>query len=133
MTAFVVDASIAVAWLMPDESDPYVKETDIGLGRHDLVVPPLFDFEVRNIVVVNERRGRIDRNAADAALTEFDLLPYETDHACDSGRIVTLARKHGLTVYDAAYLELALRRAAPLATLDHALRAAAAAEGMAFG
>ncbi|MGH6913595.1 MAG: type II toxin-antitoxin system VapC family toxin, partial [Geminicoccales bacterium] len=81
--------------------------------------------EVRNLLVMNERRGRLDAAGTAKFLIDLGELPIQIDREPDSGTTLGLARAHRLTCYDAAYLELALRRAAPLATLDRRLAAAA--------
>ncbi len=96
------------------------------------VVPALWWFEVRNLLVANERRGRIDPVGTANFLGDLAKLPITADRDPDSSNLLTLAREHGLTVYDAAYLELALRLALPLATLDRALAATATAAGVAL-
>lgn len=94
------------------------------------LVPRLWWFEVRNALIVNERRKRLDEAASEAFLKELSQLPIVFDDAPDSASVTALARRRRLTVYDAAYLELAVREAIPLATLDGPLAAAAKAEGV---
>ena len=127
---FVLDASVTAGWCFPDEDQ---RTSDAALSRlaeDTAVVPTLWWFEVRNILVVNERRGRVDAAGTAEFLAELDRLPILMDRDPDSETVVALARKHGLTAYDAAYLELARRLAAPLATLDQALVAAAQRDGI---
>ncbi len=81
-------------------------------------------FEIRNLFVMNERRGRIDSARADQALALLGGLPIEVDRGSEPDALTAIARRYRLTVYDAAYLELAHRRALPLASLDEAMRAA---------
>lgn len=85
------------------------------------VVPALFWFEVRNAVLMGERRGRVTPSQVDRFLDRLDALPIEVEPPAAGPRTLELARTHHLTVYDAAYLELALRRGAPLATIDREL------------
>ncbi len=125
---FVLDASAAAGWLMPDESPPPDLTDEIGSGT--LAAPHLFWVELRNILLVGERRGRLPEGAADRFVAAVDDLHVELDTAAESAAVMALARRHRLTAYDALYLELALRRRAPLLTLDKALRAAAAQEGL---
>jgi predicted nucleic acid-binding protein len=126
----VVDASAAAAWLMPDEAaPPGLVQALEAAGQ--LAAPWHFWIELRNILLVGERRGRLPRGTADAFLEAVDDLGIALDTAAASGRVLELARRHALTAYDALYLELALRRRLPLATLDTALAAAARAEGVA--
>ena len=96
------------------------------------VVPSLWWFEVRNTLVVNERRGRISDVDTGLFLRLLSELDVTTDQSPDGGQVVALARTHRLTVYDAAYLELALRHDVPLATLDQRLRQAAKQAGVAL-
>jgi predicted nucleic acid-binding protein len=90
-------------------------------------VPVLWWFEVRNVLVVNERRGRIDPTGSAAFLADLERLPINFDRQFANEAVLALARAHRLTFYDAAYLELALRADAPLATLDQQLARAARA------
>ncbi|MGD9508048.1 MAG: type II toxin-antitoxin system VapC family toxin [Geminicoccaceae bacterium] len=128
--AIVIDASIVGAWVYPDESDGIanaaakVLQDDVGL------VPGLFWFEVRNLLLVGERRKRISIEATMAFLSRLDQLPLLVDTGCDSGRVMDLARRRSLTAYDAAYLETAERHGVKLATLDRKLAAAASATGV---
>jgi len=94
------------------------------------LVPTLWWFELRNALVVNERRGRITEQQTARFLRDVSRLAITVDHTPDESGVLTLARRHRLTVYDAAYLELALRAALPLATLDAMLVAAARSEGV---
>jgi predicted nucleic acid-binding protein len=85
---------------------------------------------VRNVLVVNERRGRIDPPGSAAFLVDLARLRIDLERQADGEILLALARTHRLTAYDAAYLELALRADAPLATLDRKLAAAARAAGV---
>jgi predicted nucleic acid-binding protein len=130
--AFVLDASITACWAFQDEDQP-----DAGLAFHQMrseeaVVPCLWWFEVRNILVVNEGRRRIAESDIAAFLLGLSRLRIRIDRAPDEGAILRLARTHRLSVYDAAYLELAQREGLPLATLDADLKKAAAGEGVAL-
>ncbi len=127
---FVVDASIAACWLLPDERHP---NADAALRRiaHDpSVVPSLWWFELRNMLIVNERRGRLDSAKTAQALRLLRGLPITIDMEVEEEALMRLARTHRLTAYDAAYLELAQRNGVPLATLDSALAIAARAEAV---
>lgn len=127
---FVVDASIAAAWCFPDEDHSAANAALRRLVDEEGFVPALWWFEIRNILVVGERRGRIDAAGTAQFLADLRGLPIRVDSAPDSETVLALARKHNLTAYDAAYLELARRIGGSLATLDRALLAAAAAEGV---
>jgi predicted nucleic acid-binding protein len=128
--AFVLDASITACWAFQDEDHP-----DAGLAFHrmrdeEAVVPCLWWFEVRNILVVNERRRRIAESDTAAFLLNLSRLRVRLDRLPEGDAVLRLARTHRLSVYDAAYLELARREGLPLATLDAGLRRAAAGEGV---
>ena len=88
-------------------------------------MPALLWFEVRNLLLANERRRRITPAQTAAALNLLQGLPLQVDGQADSGAALQLARDHRLTVYDAVYLELAVRRRLPLLTFDSQLAAAA--------
>ena len=100
------------------------------LPQDPAAVPALWWFEVRNILIVNERRGRIESADSDMFLNDLARLPIRIERGPDERLVVGLARKHRLTAYDAAYLDLAVRMTAPMATLDRALADAALAEGL---
>ena len=100
------------------------------LPQDHATVPTLWWFEVRNILIVNERRGRIEPTDSDMFLNDLTRLPIRIDGGPDERLVVALARKYRLTVHDAAYLDLAVRLTAPMATLDRALADAAQAEGL---
>ena len=128
--AFVVDASVAAVWLLSDEANSVAEAAYARFPDEEAVAPGLWWLEMRNIFLSNERRGRMNAIKSDRALDLLAGLPIRLDFAAESGALMTLGRKHGLTAYDAAYLELALREALPLATLDDALTRAARAEGV---
>jgi predicted nucleic acid-binding protein len=121
----VLDASIATAWALPDENDQLATAAIRALDVDPAAVPALFWFEIRNALVINERRGRLTISESLDFLSEVDRLPIRADREPDSDRVLDLARRYRLTVYDAAYLELAQRLSLPLATLDQRLAAAA--------
>jgi predicted nucleic acid-binding protein len=130
----VLDASVAVAWLHPEETTRAVVELFDGLLNDDNVwVPSLWHLEVANIFQRNARLGKYPTVTRDRYLQNLKALPIKTDGETAFvawGETLNLAHLHNLTLYDASYLELALRRSLPLATLDKALRTAAAAEGV---
>jgi predicted nucleic acid-binding protein len=128
----VLDSSIVGCWCFPDESSPVADAAFEQVEPEGAIVPLLWWFEVRNVLVINERRGRIDPPGSAAFLADLETLPITFDRQSDSATVLALAREHRLTVYDAAYLELARRLEAPLATLDRRLAAAARAAGVAL-
>lgn len=123
---FVLDSSTALARAAPDETlAPDVRRL---LETDSAVAPALWPFETVNGLEMMRRRGRLDEQAANDALDVLRLLPVEiepADFQRNAHAVLPLARKYGLTVYVAAYLELARRRGLPLATLDDSLRRAA--------
>jgi len=126
----VLDASIAAAWALADEDNEKANVTLDRVRRDGAITPALFFFEIRNLLVVAERRKRTSPEKSDAFLVALRQLPVETDSTPEEGRLLALARKHGLTVYDAAYLELSLRKRLDLVTIDAKLEAASQAEGV---
>ena len=126
----VIDASVASTWILDDESDPFADEVYVSLQANHGVVPQHWHFEIRNALLMAERRGRIDEGTIDARLNRLNNLSITTDQTPDLDAAFNLAQKYRLTFYDALYLELARRRGLPLATLDNALERAAAAEGL---
>jgi len=126
----VVDPSAVFGIVMDDEAADYAELVLAEVGQNGGLVPSIFWYEVRNVLVVNERSGRISTSKADAFLASLAELPIEFEALPSELGVLGLARGHRLTVYDAAYLELASRTAAPLATLDEALRGAARAVGV---
>ncbi len=131
--SLVLDSSLTLAWLYSDET------TDAVQGVMDLVigsrayVPAIWRLEVANSLQTGVRRGRIDEVFRDASLADLALMDITTDTETDTyawNTTLRLVERFKLTVYDAAYLELAQRRILPLASLDEDLRAAAAALGI---
>ena len=127
---FVIDASVTACWLLPDETHPAATTAYEKLKLDYALVPRIWWFEICNLLIVNERRGRLGLGQANRALELLGRLPIEFDQQIDEAALLGLARAHRLTVYDAAYLELAQRQRAPLATLDNALASAARAAGI---
>jgi len=125
---FVLDASIAACWVFQDEEDPRADLAHAKIRTDEAVVPSLWWFELRNILVVNERKKRITEPDTAIFLRGISSLPIRIDRDPQEAGVLRLARTHRLTVYDAAYLELALRERIPLATLDKSLSAAARSE-----
>jgi predicted nucleic acid-binding protein len=124
----VLDASALAGWLMPDEAG-----TDLLslAGRHDVFMAPVLLWaEIRNILIVGERRGRISREQVDQSIETIGELGIMLDTSPSSAVVLGLCRRHRLTAYDALYLELALRENAELTTLDAALARAARDEGV---
>lgn len=126
----VVDGSVAVSWMIADEDSEMARRA-LALAYADGIVGPwVLWYEFRNSLAVNERRGRLLASEIERAISVFaDLEPvFMNDH--DDTELLFLSRRHGLTIYDAAYLELAKRLGLALATFDRALARAAGAEGV---
>ena len=126
---FVIDASVAASWCFKDEDAATADAAMDRLREDEAIAPALWWVEIRNILIVSEWRGRIESEDANAFLDDLGRLPIRIEWEPGS-RVMALARRHRLTAYDAAYLDLALRTAVPLATLDRALAQAATAEGV---
>jgi len=127
---FILDASVTACWCFSDEQSAIADSAMDRLLDDEALAPALWTIEIRNILIVNERRGRIEPDDADAFLLELTRLPIRVRNDTDERALVTLARKHRLTAYDAAYLDLAVRTGNLLATLDRPLADAARAEGI---
>jgi predicted nucleic acid-binding protein len=127
----VVDASVVVARLMGEEHPRFGHDLVRRLNEDQWIAPALWWFEVRNALMMNERRCRLAEEETKEHLKRLAEVPVAVDIAPDETAVMTLARRHRLTVYDAAYLELALREGLPLATLDASLAEAARREGVA--
>jgi predicted nucleic acid-binding protein len=129
--ALVLDASITLAWAFQGV-DPTANEARERLRQEDAVVPSLWWFEVRNGPVMGEHRGLLTEQRTGRFLRDLTRLAIISDGIADGPAVLTLARHRRLTVYDAAYLEVAVRRDLPLATLDGELARAAQAEQVAL-
>ena len=131
----VIDASVALAWCFEDEARPEIDALEVVVRDEGALVPALWHLEVGNILLQAEKRQRLSASEVDLRLQLLSQLPIETDEPASERAwhdILALARKHGLTVYDAAYLELAVRRGAALATLDGDLIKACGSAGIAI-
>ncbi|WP_414832597.1 type II toxin-antitoxin system VapC family toxin [Afifella sp. YEN Y35] len=129
--SLVLDSSVALSWFFRDEQTEISRVLLERVAAEAAVVPSLWRYEIANALQTAVRRQRIDTAFRDRALTNLAALPIEIDPECDDeawAASTTLAERHRLTVYDAAYLELAQRRSLPLATFDTDLIAAAGEE-----
>ncbi len=124
----VVDASAVAGWLLPDETGHDLAE--LIAAHSDFCAPWLLWAEFRNILIVSERRGRLPQGMAEQLIEAVEGLGIDLDTTPSPAGVLALARRHGLTVYDALYLDLALRRGAVLSTLDNKLAQAARSEGV---
>lgn len=129
----VIDSSVAIAWCFPDEQDAYSQSVLEALASERAIVPDLWHLEVANTLLVGERRKRSTQANTVTWLGLLASLPIAVDEETKAHAFadtLSLAREHNLSVYDAAYLELAMRRGLPLATLDDKLKVAAQAVGV---
>ena len=125
--SLVLDASVVLAWLLPDEHSAQADQIIENLASAPAHAPSLLLPEVANVLVQAERRARVPTSTTGELLTSLLALPLLLD-PIDAGaieRALPLARAHGLSIYDALYLELAQQRQLPLATFDDVLRRAA--------
>lgn len=133
MTGIVVDASVALAWCFPDESSEYADGVLVALEGRTAIVPSVWALEITNALLVAERQKRVKQPEVRrfvellAGLTIIEQSQTVADTVRD---VLPLAREHHLSSYDAAYLEVAIRREAPLATLDRTLEKASRSAGV---
>jgi len=130
---FVLDNSVAMAWCFDDEGSEYARRVLDRLDEETALVPALWPLEVSNAIRTAERRQRLQSPDVVRFTELVRALPITIDApdlARALGSVLNLAREYGLTTYDAAYLELAMRERIPLATLDDDLRAAARRAGV---
>lgn len=130
---FVLDCSLTMAWAFDDETDAYAEAIADGFHETQAVVPSLWPLEVANVLLVGERRKRTTEAKLVQFLALLETLPIVLDNETAARawhETLNLARTHALSVYDGAYLELAVRRGLPLASLDDKLKTAAGAIGV---
>ncbi len=129
--AFVVDASVSAAWFLPDEATPATESALQATATQDVWVPALWLLEVGNLLLSAQRRKRITSDKRRELAAAASALRIKVDREPEAiTALDDIAARHGLSAYDAAYLELALRRALPIATRDDALLAAMARAGV---
>jgi predicted nucleic acid-binding protein len=127
---FVLDASVSGSWALSDETSAIADAAAERLKADNALVPHIWWYEVRNLLLISERRKRITTSDIVVFLGFLSDHPIQIDQAEDEHIILGLARQHHLSFYDAAYLAVALRHHVPLATLDKNLRTAALATGV---
>jgi len=131
--SLVLDSSITLAWFFEDERSALADAVLRQVAESGAVVPSLWRLEIANALQMAVRRKRIDARFRDASLADLHALPISVDAETDRhawAATLKLAERCKLTLYDAAYLELAQRVGLPLASLDQQLRAAAKAIGV---
>lgn len=131
--AFIIDCSITMAWCFCDEATAAASKLQDRLERETALVPAHWFLEVTNVLAMAEKRKRITPAESNEFLALLEAMDIEVDDQA-AGRafahLMPLCRSHGLTSYDAVYLDLALRRRLPLASLDDDLRSAAKQVGI---
>jgi predicted nucleic acid-binding protein len=126
MAALVIDSSLAASWCFPDERTDYTNAILQAITAPlEAVAPRLWAYEVRNSVLMGLRRKRITQADAVEFPESIRELPIRLADPVSYDGVFSLAERHGLTVYDAAYLDLVIREGLPLASLDNALCKAA--------
>jgi predicted nucleic acid-binding protein len=135
VSRFVLDASTVLTWCFPDEEAQKAQEiSELIAGGERVIVPAFWRHEILNALLVGERRKRLTPELIRAFTTDLNHLPVDVDDVATHDIVFTttqaLCRKHGLTAYDAAYLEIAIRGGYALATVDAELRQAAVVEGV---
>ena len=131
--SFVIDASVILAWYNPEEENSYADDILSCLGKEIAITPQLCCLEINNAMRTFEKRGSISNLDAERALASINGLPIKRDSVpigFDIPFVLSLARKYDLTIYDACYLELAIRLNLPIATLDKKLINAAEKAGV---
>lgn len=131
--AFVLDCSVTMAWIFHDEATDATDRLRDELISTRAFVPALWPVETANALLVATRRGRILQNEWSEIRVYLDALPIDVDPVSAArtwGAALDLANAHGISVYDAMYLELAVRMRLPLATLDQRLGDAGRAAGV---
>lgn len=131
--AFVLDCSVTMAWVFPDEATQATDQLRDSLVDGRAFVPSLWPVEVGNVLLTATRRNRIGVGERPQIRASLEALPIEIDSVKPSrvwGAALELAQTHQLSAYDAMYLELAMRLRLPLATLDRALQSAAQSIGL---
>ena len=126
---FVLDCSVTLCWYFQDEVNDYADDVQDQLVHVQAIVPVIWPLEVANCLLVGERRKRSTVSQATSWTQHLATMPISVETLTTAqawGSILAIGRAHDVTAYDAAYLELAIRRGLPLATVDTKLKAAAA-------
>jgi predicted nucleic acid-binding protein len=129
----VIDASVALAWCFPDEASDYANAVLVALEDQTIVVPAIWAVEITNALLVGERRKRIRQPEVSRfveLLKGLHIVEDAQPFADTVSNVLPLAREYDLSAYDAAYLDVAIRHGAPLATLDATLQKAGRAAGI---
>jgi len=128
---FVLDNSVVCGWLLESQATAYADAVADRLQEDRAIVPGLLHLEYTNVLRTACKRGRLIAQQAQEAIGQLQQLPMDTDREPpDPAMLLALALRHDLSAYDAVYLELALRRQLPIATVDAALADAARVSGV---
>lgn len=136
MPALILDCSVTLSLAFEDEFDAYSVRVFESVRRHGALVPRLWSLEVANILSISVRRGRLTEERAFRFLSLLSEQPIEAAQldgekaVPDAMKLFSLSRRHSLTAYDAAYLQLALASGLPLASKDRELNDAAKSAGI---
>ena len=131
MKVFVIDNSVVSGWLLQNQATAYSDAVATLLQTRRAVAPPLLRLEYTNVLRTACKRQRLSAEQAYEMLAMLGELPIDLDSSVSTGpQLLDLALRHDLTAYDATYLDVALRRGAPIATQDAALANAARAAGL---
>ncbi len=129
--AFVIDNSVVMGWFVPSQATVYSRKCNERARREAVFVPALWETEFANVVLLLAKRGILARHQATAAFHHAARLPLTVDReAVPPRRLFDFGDRHGISAYDAAYLDLAARRGLPLATQDARLKRAAQTAGI---
>ena len=133
MASFILDTSVTMSWCFNDEANPYADAVLNSLSEQAALAPTIWPLEVSNVLLVAERKERIHPRDSKRFLKLLSALPISVDNLTEQRifeTVLLLARDQGLSSYAAAYLDLAIQNDLEIATLDQALREAAAAKGI---
>jgi len=128
MNSFVVDNSVVMSWCFKDETNKYGDAVLNRLAESTAIVPPIWPLEVVNVLLVAERRNRLKQVDSVRFITLLSQLPIVVEHEGPEKKmkdLLALGRANHLSSYDAAYLDIAMRKDCPIATLDKKLIEAA--------
>ena len=130
---FVLDASATGSWFFPDEEDALSYQAQDYISENSAIVPALWWYEVRNLLMIGVRRKRLNMDLVHQSLSDLEVYGVTFDLNGNNRAVLGFANDYKLSVYDAAYLELAKRKNLPLATLDKNLASAAKSENLLWG
>lgn len=127
-TEFVIDNSIVMTWCFQDEFNKYANTVLEQLNKNQAFVPSIWPLEITNVLLVAERRKRLNKAESIRFIELISNLPIAIEQEPPTRifqEVISLAREYHISTYDASYLDLAMRKGIPLATLDKGLKQAA--------